>query len=84
MTSGTTTYHSATLTLSPTGAYTFIIPGSVPAGTYTVSADGSPFLKRKQTISLPIGGGPIAVNFILPNGDCDNSGEVDAVDIRCV
>ncbi len=82
--SGTTTYLSTSVALTPSGAYTFIVPNTVPAGTYTLSADGSPFLKRKHNIGLPIGGGPVAVDFFLPNGDCDNSGEVDAADIDIV
>jgi hypothetical protein len=82
--SGTTTIHSATVPLSSSGAYSFGVPSTVPAGTYTLTANGSPFLKRSQTVIHPGGSVPIMAHFVLTNGDCDDSGEVDAADIDLV
>ena len=79
----TTSVFSAPVTLNGSGQYTFEVPGNVASGSYDLYADGSPFLRRKQTIVLT-GSGASGVNFTLPNGDCDNSGEVDAADIDVV
>ena len=75
--------YAASVALSATGSYIVNVPASVPVGTYDLFADGSPFLRRKQTMSLT-STGAVNLNFVLPNGDCDNSGEVDAADIDAV
>ena len=82
-TGSTTALHTGTVTLSATGAYVFDVPASLPLGSYDLYADGSPFLKRKQTLVLA-GTGATGINFALPNGDVDDSTEVDAADIDAV
>ena len=81
--SSTATIHSVTATLGTGGSYSFTIPGSISPGSYHLFADGSPFLKRKTPFTLTASGAT-GINFSLPNGDCDNSGEVDAADIDAV
>ena len=60
------------------------IPNTMAPGLYDVYADRSQFVRRKVgNISITPLGTSIA-NFVLPNGDPDNSGEVDALDIDYV
>lgn len=79
----TTSVHSATVTVNAAGEYTYLVPQTLPLGNYDLYSDRSPFLKRKQSVVLT-DAGATGINFILPNGDCDNSGEVDAADVDTV
>ncbi|MBL8061102.1 MAG: hypothetical protein JNK63_10365 [Chthonomonas sp.] len=79
----TTTIQSSSVTLNAAGEFTFSVLQSTPAGTYELYADTSPFIRRKQTLTLTAVGAA-NINFNLPNGDCDNSGEVDAADVDAI
>lgn len=84
--SGSTLLDTQTATLVPNGgagaSYTFT---TYARGTnLRVKARGTRWLK-KQSGLLTIGAsGATGVNFVLFNGDCDGSAEVDAVDIDIV
>ena len=73
---------SGSATLGATGGYSISVPG-LAAGSYDLYVDGTPFLKKKQSLTWTASGAT-AVNASLVNGDSDNSGEVDAADIDLV
>lgn len=73
---------SGSTTLGATGSYSINVPG-LSAGSYDLYIDGTPFLKKKRSLSWTASGAS-GVNAALVNGDCDDSGEVDAVDIDLV
>lgn len=79
----TTSVHSGVITVNASGAYVYSVPSGLPAGSYDLYANASPFLRRKASLQLN-GAGAANVDFELPNGDCDDSGEVDAADIDAV
>ncbi|MBL8061103.1 MAG: hypothetical protein JNK63_10370 [Chthonomonas sp.] len=79
----TTSVHSDTVTVDADGDYILSVPLGMPAGNYDLYSNTSPFVRRKTSLVLT-GGGAAEVNFVLPNGDCDDSGEVDAADIDAV
>ena len=71
---------SRTVSVSPTGAYAFQLFFS---GDLTMKLRHLAGLRRSQQIhSFPEL--PITANFVLVNGDVDESGEVDAADIDAV
>ncbi len=49
LSNGTTTIHSATVALSPSGAYSFAVPATVAPGTYMLSADPPLLTSRSPT-----------------------------------
>lgn len=79
----TASVHSGVVTVNASGAYVFSVPLGLPAGNYDLYANASPFLRRKASIQLA-GVGATNVDYVLQNGDCDDSGEVDAADIDAV
>lgn len=79
----TTVVHSGPVTVNAAGEYTLNVLQSIPLGSYELTADTSPFIRRKQPLELTTSGAN-NINFILPNGDSDNSGEVDAGDLDTV
>lgn len=81
---GTTTLATVTATLNASGNYSAVLPSSITAGTYDIFCDSTHWLRKKRAnVALTASGGS-GVNFTLFNGDSDNSGEVDAVDIDTV
>lgn len=68
--------------LSASGDYTINVAG-LPDGNYDLYLDSTPFLRKKRSLTWT-SGGATSINASLVNGDCDNSGEVDAVDIDLV
>ncbi|MCC6685692.1 MAG: hypothetical protein IT205_01740 [Fimbriimonadaceae bacterium] len=79
----TASVHSGVVTVNASGAYVFSVPLGLPTGNYDLYANASPFLRRKASIQLA-GVGATNVDYVLQNGDCDDSGEVDAADIDAV
>lgn len=80
---GATTIGSGSITCS-TASTTFSI--NLPAsatGASTIELDGSSFLRRISNVNLT-GSNQSVGTITLQNGDADNSGEVDAVDIDLV
>ncbi len=78
----TTPLFSGSTTLGASGTYSISVPG-LAAGSYDLYFDGTPFLKKKRSLTWTASGAS-AVNASLVNGDSDNSGEVDAADIDLV
>jgi len=76
-----TAVFNGTATLGAGGTYSINVP-SLAAGSYDVYFDGTPFLRKKQSLTWTAGGG--TANASLVNGDVDDSGEVDAADIDAV
>lgn len=79
----TTIVHSGPVTVNAAGEYTLNVLQSIPLGSYELTADTTPFIRRKQPLDLTTSGAT-EIDFSLPNGDSDNSGEVDAGDIDVV
>ena len=79
----TITVFSSTVGLTASSGYTLNIPATTPLGSYDLYANGTTFLRRKIMFTLAAGG-VSGVDFNLPNGDVENSGEVDATDIDIV
>lgn len=69
--------------LDSTGHYSF---QPTHTGTYSISADVSHWLTKRYPTPVTLNGGANVggINITLTNGDCDWSGEVDAVDIDYV
>ncbi len=78
----TTALFSGSTILGASGTYSINVPG-LAAGSYDLYLDGTPFLKKKRSLTWTASGAS-AINASLVNGDCDNSGEVDAADIDLV
>ncbi|MBL8060021.1 MAG: DUF642 domain-containing protein [Chthonomonas sp.] len=83
LTQGTTTFDSSFVeSYNSTFAFTYPQP-TLALGPRTLTFDGSSFLKRKFDFTLS--GGDVDLGTVLfANGDCDNSGEVDAADIDLI
>jgi len=79
-----TVIHSGSVTLDGSGGYSLPLSQAVVAGSYDCYADSSLFLKRKISSVTITSSGASGVNFVLANGDVDDSGEVDAADIDAV
>ena len=80
---GTATLTSGTITATASSSpLAMTVPASA-TGAAQLSFDGSSFLKRVVNVNLT-GSNLSLGTFILQNGDVDNSGEVDAVDIDTV
>lgn len=84
MTPGSTTVvYQAWATRANDGSY--VLPQATPAGIYDLVCDpGLSFLKRKVANVNNSGSDLSGINFTFQNGDVDNSGEVDAIDIDLV
>lgn len=80
---GTSSLASGTVVASSSStAFSIPVPDSA-TGAATLVFDGSSFLRK--TASLSLTGSSVAVGSVnIQNGDADNSGEVDAVDIDLV
>lgn len=83
---GVTVLSSQTVNLSATQNYTIADPNPYTGGTYKVRyVQGNVWLsKRSGTVTTTTGLSTTVPNIVLSNGDCDMSGEVDAVDIDIV
>ncbi len=81
---GNTVVYSAETTLTPDRTYTLALPASVAAGSYTVKVRGRIWLQRANANVAISASGATGVDFFLPTGDVDESGEVDAADIDAV
>lgn len=66
--------------LSSNGGFIVHVPSSLANGTYNLFANGSPFVRRRRSFTLA-GSQVSGVNLSLPNGDVNDSTEVDAADI---
>ena len=75
---------SSSTTVGPAGIYSLGIPPSIVTGSYDIYADSALFLKKKVGAVSVTSSGATGVNFNLANGDVDDRGEVDAVDIDAV
>ncbi len=91
--SGTTVVTSGTVVVgvdAPSAVFTVVLPNQLPASISNpidIEFDGSSFLKKRITVSVPGDAVPVAIpvgSISLINGDVDNSGEVDAADIDAV
>ncbi|MCC6685944.1 MAG: hypothetical protein IT205_03005 [Fimbriimonadaceae bacterium] len=79
-----TTVHEQTAYVSATGAYTVELPETFAPGTYDIYADRGQHIRRRVSSVVVTSLATSGANFVLPNGDPDNSGEVDAADIDYV
>lgn len=66
------------------GQYYVTIPGLAANTSYRITMDGMMWLSRSQTVTTPPSITISGLNFTLPNGDSDGSGEVDLNDIDLV
>lgn len=72
----------ATVTPAANGTWTYSFQTDFQ-GPVTITADRSGFLRRRVETTITSGGAQ-NVNFILPGGDVDDSGEIDLTDIDLV
>lgn len=71
-------------TTNSLGQYYVNVPGMAANTSYNISVDGLMWLRRTQTVMTPPSTSISGLNFSLPNGDTDGTGEVDAADIDAV
>ena len=76
---GANVVYSGTVALDIAGAYTAIIPDTIPAGTYDMAFKGSTWLFKKNSVTID-GVTPIIGNdYSLLNGNCANADQ--AIDL---
>ncbi|MCE9557963.1 MAG: hypothetical protein K8R88_03340 [Armatimonadetes bacterium] len=76
---GANVVYSGTVTLDVAGAYTAVIPDTIPAGTYDMAFKGSTWLFKKNSVTID-GVTPIIGNdYSLLNGNCANADQ--AIDL---